>query len=71
MNKSGAIAGILVGAIVVLVGPLFSSLGGWFDVYAMVPAFTLSCIAILVVSLATEAPSKEIEFEFQRYKETL
>ena len=71
MNKYGAGAGIIVGAVVVLIWPLFTPLGGWFAVYSMVPAFTLSCISIVLVSLLTATPDKEIVAEFEKYQETL
>ena len=43
-------------------------MGGPRDVYELLPAFLLACITIIVVSLITAAPSKDIEEEFQSYK---
>ena len=40
----------------------------WFfpgTIYELLPAFLISCVMILVVSLATKAPSKEITDEFE------
>ncbi|BCD92453.1 sodium:proline symporter [Francisella halioticida] len=72
MNKFGAAAGIIVGAIVVLTwGPLLGSLGGWFKIYVMVPGFILSCIAIVVVSLLTPKPGESVQLEYNKYKEAL
>ena len=39
-------------------------LGGAWDIYELLPAFVLSLIAIVVVSLLTPAPEKEIIDEF-------
>ena len=67
-NLKGALAGMIVGAVTVLVWNTFiSQLGGIFAVYELLPAFVLSLIAIVVVSLATEEPSKEITKEFDSY----
>ena len=44
-------------------------LGGFFAVYELLPAFVLSLIAIIVVSLLTKAPSKEVTDEFDSYLE--
>ena len=71
MNKAGALAGIIVGSVVVLVWPLFDSLGGWFQVYSMVPAFALSCISIFVVSLITAKPKESVKQEYNKYKQLL
>lgn len=68
-NRAGAIAGMLTGGIMVFVwNMLLRPLGGWLDIYELFPAFVLSCIAIVVVSLLTKAPSKEIQDEFEQAK---
>ena len=59
MTKSGAIAGIVVGSAVVLAWPLFASFGGWFKVYAMVPGFTSSSLAIVIFSLLASKPQNQ------------
>ena len=71
MNKSGAIAGILSGSLAVLIWPLFEHLGGWFNVYAMVPGFALSSICIIVFSLLTSKPEESVQLEYQKYKQSL
>jgi sodium/proline symporter len=38
------------------------------SVYELLPAFIISCLVILIVSLATEKPSQEIEKEFEEAK---
>ncbi|MBE5041083.1 sodium/proline symporter PutP [Ructibacterium gallinarum] len=54
MTVQGAIAGVLVGGISDLIW--YFAQGGIFDVYELVPAFLLSCIAIVVFSLLTKLP---------------
>lgn len=69
MNIPGAIAGIVVGGASVLIWKFFlSGLGGFFGIYELAPAFVLSCIAIVVVSLLTKAPQKSVLDEFDAYK---
>ena len=66
MNLSGAIAGMAVGGgVVVLWKEVISKIGGAFAVYELLPAFLLSCVAIVVVSLLTAPPSDEIVAEFE------
>ena len=65
-NKYGAYAGILVGGIVDLIWAQLS--GGIFDLYEIVPGFVFGLIAIVVVSLLTPAPGKEITDEFDSYR---
>lgn len=65
-NRYGAIAGMLSGGIMVFVwNLLLKSMGGIFGIYELFPAFVISCIVIVAVSLATEAPSNEIAKEFE------
>ncbi|API86145.1 sodium/proline symporter PutP [Francisella uliginis] len=71
INKAGATAGILSGALVVLIWPLFASLGGWFKIYAMVPGFAISSILIVIVSLLTSKPEESIQLEYNKYKQAL
>ena len=66
INRAGAIAGMLGGAgMVFLWNLVISKLGGVFAIYELLPAFIFSCICIVVVSLLTKAPSKEIEEDFE------
>lgn len=68
-NKAGAIAGMLVGGVMVFVWKYgIAKLGGVFDIYELLPAFILSSIAIVVVSLLTKAPDKAITDEFDTVK---
>ncbi len=64
-NKWGALAGMISGGITVFVWKyLIHPLGGIWGIYELLPAFIVACIAIILVSLTTESPSKEIEDEF-------
>ena len=62
MNRFGCLAGILVGGVTVVIWKQLS--GGLFDIYEIVPGFILATIAIIAVSLATPAPSKELTDTF-------
>ena len=65
-NKYGAIAGMFSGAAMVFIWKfVISKLGGIFTIYELLPAFVVSCIFIVVVSLLTKAPEKEIVEEFE------
>lgn len=69
INKPGAIAGMIGGAGMVFLWKLgISRLGGLFAIYELLPAFVFSSICIVVVSLLTPAPSKEIEEDFEAVK---
>lgn len=68
-NRAGAIAGMVSGGGMVFVWKLLlKPLGGVFSIYELFPAFVFSCICIIVVSLLTEEPSKEIQEEFDAVK---
>ncbi|MBN8413659.1 sodium/proline symporter PutP [Halomonas denitrificans] len=62
MNQWGALAGIVVGGVTVVAWAELS--GGLFDLYEIVPGVIFAYIAIVVVSLATQEPSREITEEF-------
>jgi sodium/proline symporter len=64
MTRNGALAGMIVGGIVVIVWKQLQ--GGIFELYEIVPGFILACVAIVIVSLLDKAPSKEIVEEFER-----
>lgn len=68
-NRAGAIAGMLTGGGMVFIWKLLlRPLGGVLGIYELFPAFVLSCIAIIVVSLLTEKPEKAIQDEFELAK---
>ena len=65
-NKWGAIAGMFTGAVMIFVWKFgIAKLGGLFSIYELFPAFVISCIVIVVVSLCTGEPDKEIVKEFE------
>ncbi len=65
-TRAGAIAGMVSGGAMVFIWKLvISKLGGVFAIYELLPAFIISCIFIVVVSLLTKAPSKEILEDFE------
>lgn len=61
LNAPGAIAGMITGAVVSIVWGS-TALGD--IIYEIVPGFALATIAMVIVSLATKAPSQEITDEF-------
>ena len=64
-NRAGAIAGMVGGAAMVFLWKLvISKLGGAFAIYELLPAFIFSSICIVVASLLTAPPSKEIQDDF-------
>lgn len=68
MTSWGALAGMLVGAATVII---WSSAGLSGFLYEMVPGFAASLIAIIIVSLITAKPSREVETEFEQFEKTL
>ena len=62
-NFPGAVAGILVGAIVDI---LWLAVLGSLGIYEIIPGFICGFIAAVVVSLCTKAPSKEVEELFDK-----
>ncbi len=68
-TRAGAIAGMITGGSMVFIWNLvINPLLGQFAIYELLPAFILSSIVILVVSLLTKEPSKEIQDEFEQVK---
>ncbi len=68
-NRAGAIAGMVSGAVMVFVWKLaVRPLGGVLNIYELLPAFIISSIFIVVVSLLTAPPSKEIQEDFDSIK---
>lgn len=68
-NKWGALAGMVVGGTMIFVWKyVIAKLGGVFAIYELLPAFILASIAIVVVSLLTKAPEKEIVDDFEAVK---
>ncbi len=64
-TRAGAVAGMVGGAGMVFLWKLvIAKLGGVFAIYELLPAFIFSAICIVVVSLLTKAPSKEVQDDF-------
>lgn len=65
-NKYGIIAGMASGAVMVFVWKFgIAKIGGIFAIYELLPAFIVGLAAIVIVSLLTKAPEKEIVEEFE------
>ncbi len=64
MTRLGAVAGIVVGGATVVIWGNMS--GGILDLYEIIPGFILATIAIVVVSLVTPEPSREIQAGFDK-----
>ncbi|MCY4473357.1 MAG: sodium/proline symporter PutP [Kistimonas sp.] len=69
MNRQGALAGMLTGGATVILWQQVS--GGLFDLYEIVPGFLFSCIAIVVISLMSAAPSARVCSDFDKMKSSL
>ncbi len=69
MNRLGALAGVLVGGITVVLWKQVS--GGIFDIYEIVPGIIFATIAIIIVSLVTAEPSASVQARFDRFKNQL
>jgi sodium/proline symporter len=64
-NKHGALAGIIVGGVMIFVWKfLISPIGGAWAVYELLPAAVIGAAANVVVSLLTPAPSAEVQKTF-------
>ncbi len=69
VNRAGAIAGMLSGGVTVFVWKYaVRPIGGVWDLYELAPAFLVSLIFIVVISLLTKEPDKEILEEFEEVK---
>ncbi|MGJ0184922.1 sodium/proline symporter PutP [Corynebacterium glyciniphilum] len=67
LNAQGAAAGMIAGALVAFIWgglPQFGVMDKPFGLYEMIPGVALNVILMVVVTLATKAPSKEITDEF-------
>jgi sodium/proline symporter len=66
-NFYGAVAGMLTGGIMIFVWKfLVRPMGGILDIYELLPAFLISALMIVIVSLITPAPEKEITDVFDK-----
>lgn len=68
-NKWGALAGMVVGGVMVFVWKfLIAPLGGVWAIYELLPAFLCSLVAIVVVSLLTPAPEQSVVQIFEKIR---
>ena len=68
-NKQGALAGMIVGGVMVFVWKyLIRPMGGIWGIYELLPAFLTSLAVCVVVSLVTPAPTADIVAEFEAAK---
>ncbi|KFN13103.1 MULTISPECIES: sodium/proline symporter PutP [Bacillus] len=67
MTKWGALAGMIAGAATVITWTQFKFLKDF--LYEMIPGFTASLLAIIIISLLTK-PSKEVEKQFEEFEKT-
>jgi sodium/proline symporter len=71
-NKWGAIAGLIVGAVMVFLWKfVIAPIGGVFAIYELLPAFICALVTNIIVSLVTKAPEKEIIEEYDKVKAEL
>lgn len=69
MTKWGALAGMVVGAVTVLVWANIDILADF--MYEMIPGFFLSLLAVIVVSLLTKKPDDGIHHKFDEMEQVL
>ena len=68
-NRQGAIAGMIAGAVMIFVWKyLVAPIGGVLAIYELLPAFVISALVIVIVSLCTAKPDEEICAEFDAVK---
>jgi SSS family solute:Na+ symporter len=69
MTRWGALAGMIVGAVTVLIWVNVPTLKD--ALYEMIPGFFLSLLAVIIVSLITKKPSNDVQNQFIEMKEIL
>lgn len=67
MTRTGALAGIIVGAAVVIIWKQYA----WFGIYEIIPGFILATCAIVLFSLLSPRPSASIRTTFEAVKREL
>lgn len=64
MNRYGALAGIIVGGLTVVIWKQLS--GGLFDLYEIMPGFIFSMMSIVVTSVLTHVPEEAVLKDFDK-----
>ena len=70
-NKWGALAGMVSGGAMVFIWKFVirtTFAGTWLDIYELLPAFIVACLAIVVVSFLTKKPDEEITAIYDEVK---
>ncbi|PXZ06756.1 sodium/proline symporter PutP [Gilliamella apicola] len=62
MTRNGALAGMITGAITVLLWINFN----WFELYSLIPGFLFASIAIIIFSLLDKKPNEIVEDHFKQ-----
>lgn len=70
MTKKGALAGMIVGGLTVVIWLLVPSLATS-ELYELIPGFFLSLIAVIVVSLITKDPEKQVQDQFEQMEQKM
>lgn len=65
MTRNGALVGMLVGAVTVIVWKQY----GWLDLYEIIPGFLFATLSIVLVSLFGRHPSESIRLRFKASEE--
>lgn len=69
-NLPGALAGMIAGGATIFIWrTLIKPLGGIFGIYELLPGFIIGLVVLVVVSLLTKPPSKEVLEDFDTYRE--
>ncbi|MFT6926845.1 MAG: sodium/proline symporter [Psychromonas sp.] len=69
MNKNGALAGLLVGGLTIVIWKQLT--GGIFDVYEIVPGIIFATTAIIITSLVTAPPEKAVTDQYEVFEKNL
>ena len=68
-NMYGALAGLVSGGVMVFVWKfIIRPMGGVLDIYELLPAFIVSSVCIVIVSLLTKKPDASVYEEFEKVK---
>jgi sodium/proline symporter len=69
MNKHGALAGIVVGGVTIVIWKQLS--GGIFDIYEIVPGIIFSTLAIVLFSLISSEPESSVKSQHETFLKQL
>ena len=72
MTSSAALIGMIVGATVVFSWKyVIPKTSEWFNVYEMIPGFTLASLAIIVISLLSAEPEMKLKKPLRKPKKPI